>query len=47
MGNTMGEGVGLAGPGAGDNQQWRSDMTVGTDAVLDSSALLGIERLKI
>jgi hypothetical protein len=37
----------LAGPGPGDDEQGSSDVTIGGDAVLDSSALLRIERLKI
>jgi hypothetical protein len=47
MGNTMGERVRLAGPGAGDDQERSSNVTVGTNAVLDGSTLLRVERLEI
>lgn len=47
MSNTVGKGVRLAGPGAGDNQQGSSDMTIGGDPVLDGSTLFRVERLKI
>jgi hypothetical protein len=36
-----------AGPGAGDDQQGSSDMTIGSHAVLDGSTLLRIERFEI
>jgi len=45
--NMVGKGIRLAGPGAGDDEQWWSDMIVAGDAMLDGSALLRIERLKI
>jgi len=47
VGNTVGKGIRLTGPGAGYNQQGSSDMTVGGDAVLDGSTLLWIERFEI
>jgi hypothetical protein len=47
VGDTVGEGVRLAGSRSCDDEQWWSDMTVVGDAVLDGSALLWIERLKI
>jgi hypothetical protein len=47
MGNAVGKGVRLAGPGACYDQKGASYVTIGGDAVLDSSALLRIERLKI
>ena len=47
MGDPVGKGIGLAGSGAGDDQQRSSDMTVGGDPVLDGSTLFRVERLKI
>jgi hypothetical protein len=47
MRDAVGKRVRLAGPGAGDDQQGSSDMTIGSYAVLDGSTLLRIERLKI
>jgi hypothetical protein len=47
MGNAVGERIRLAGSRASNNQQRNSDMIVAGDAVLDGSALLWIERLKI
>jgi hypothetical protein len=47
MGNAVGERIRLAGSGSGNDEQRNSDMTVGGYAVLDGSALLRIERLKI
>jgi hypothetical protein len=47
VGDTVGEGVRLARSGACDDQEGRSDVTVGSDAVLDGSPLLRIECLKI
>ena len=42
MGDAMGEGVRLAGSGAGDDQQGRSDMAVQRHAVFHGPALFGI-----
>ena len=47
VGNTVGDGIRLAGPGTGDDQQRSPDMAVGGDPVLDGSTLFRIERLKI
>ncbi len=47
MSNTVGKGIRLARPGAGDYQQGSSDMIVGGDPVLDGSTLFRVERLKI
>jgi hypothetical protein len=47
MGDAVGKRVRLAGPGAGNDQEGNSDMTIGSDAVLDGSTLLWIERPEI
>jgi hypothetical protein len=47
MGNAVSKGIRLAGSRAGNDKQWWSDVAVARDAVLDGSALLRIERLKI
>jgi hypothetical protein len=47
MGNAVSKRVRLTGPRACDDEQWRSDVAVPRDAVLDGSALLRIERFKI
>src|SRR6476660_9364905 len=47
MGDAVGKRVRLAGPGAGDDQEGSSDMTIGSHAVLDGSTLLRIERFEI
>ncbi|MEZ0103113.1 hypothetical protein ABIF25_006695 [Bradyrhizobium elkanii] len=47
MRDAMGERVGLAGPRARDHQQRRADDAILADPVLDSTALLGIERIEI
>jgi len=45
--DTMGEGIRLARSRPCDDKKWRSNVTVAGDAMLDGSALLWIERLKI
>ena len=47
MSDAVGKRVRLARPGASDDQQGSSDMTIGGDAVLDGSTLLRIERPEI
>jgi hypothetical protein len=47
MGNPVSKRIRLAGSGSGNDEQRNSNMTVGCYAVLDGSALLRIERLKI
>ena len=47
MGDAVRQRVGLAGPGAGDDQERSADMAIGRDAVLDGSPLLRIERFEI
>ena len=48
VGDPVRQGAGLAGAGAGNHQQRPGDVgTVRSDAVLDGTALLGIEGLKI
>jgi hypothetical protein len=47
VGDPVGEGIRLTGSSAGDDQQGRSDMAIGSDAMLDGPTLLRIERLKI
>ena len=47
MGNTMRKRIRLAGSGTSNDQEGSSDMTMGGDAVLDGSTLLGIERSEI
>ena len=47
MGDTVGKGVRLARSRPCDDEKWRSDVIVTGDAMLDGSALLWIERLKI
>ena len=46
MGDAMGEGVGLARAGAGDDQQ-RTGRRADADAMLDRAALLGIEAIEV
>jgi hypothetical protein len=45
--DTVSKGVRLAGPGAGDDEQGASHVTIGADAVLDGAPLFRVERLKI
>jgi hypothetical protein len=45
--DTVGKGIRLAGPGAGDDEQGASHVTIGADAVLDGAPLFRVERLKI
>jgi hypothetical protein len=44
MGDTMGQGIGLAGASTGDDQQRTGDVrTIARHAMFDSVALLGVE----
>jgi hypothetical protein len=45
MGYTVGKGIRLARASTRDDQQGSSDVTVGSNAVLDGSTLFRIERL--
>ena len=47
MGDTVGKGIRLARSRPCDDEKWRSNVIVAGDAMLDSSALLRIECLKI
>ena len=48
MGNAVGQRVGLAGSGAGDDQQRTADPAVSSsNAMLDGPALFGIELFEI
>jgi hypothetical protein len=47
MGDTMGEGIRLTGPRAGDDKEGSCNMTIGADAVLDGSTLRWIECFEI
>ena len=42
----MGEGVGLARAGAGNDQQWSAGRA-GADAMLDRTALLGVQAMEV
>jgi hypothetical protein len=47
MGDAVSKRIRLARPGAGDDQERRSDMTIGSDSMFDGSTLLWIEHFEI
>jgi hypothetical protein len=46
VGDTVGQSIGLAGAGTGNDEQWTVILALFAQPVLDGQSLLGIERLE-